>query len=130
MGESETLIRSFFATLSEGDLDRLGEFFDERSTWTICARDIAGAGTHTGRNAIIEGFLRPVRGLFEPGQPTIEVTRVIVDGRFVAVEAAGRGRLLNGNEYDNRYAYVIELDGTTVRALSEYMDTHHAASVI
>ena len=30
---------------------------------------------------------------------------------MVAVEATGRGRLLNGNEYDNRYAYVIELDG-------------------
>jgi uncharacterized protein len=130
VNESERLVRSFFTTLSAGDLDRLGAFFDDDSTWTICARDIAGAGTHTGRDAIIEGFLRPVRGLFEPGQPTIEVTRVLVDGRFVAVEAAGRGRLLNGNEYDNRYAYVIELDGATVRSLSEYMDTHHAASVI
>ena len=130
MSESEQVVRSFFRTLSSGDLDALGSFFDDRSTWTICAHDIPGAGTHTGRHAIIEGFLRPVRGLFEPGQPTVDVTRVIGDGPVVAVEATGRGRLLNGNEYDNRYAYVIELDGPVVRALSEYMDTHHAASVI
>ena len=130
MNESEQVVRSFFSTLSSGDLDALGLFFDDRSTWTICARDIPGAGTHTGRHAIIEDFLRPVRGLFEPGQPTVDVTRVIGDGPVVAVEATGRGRLLNGNEYDNRYAYVIELDGPVVRALSEYMDTHHAASVI
>jgi ketosteroid isomerase-like protein len=128
--ESERIVRSFFATLSSGDLEALGSFFDDRSTWTICARDIAGAGTHTGRHAIIEGFLRPVRGLFEPGQPSVEVTRVIGEGPVVAVEATGRGRLLNGNEYDNRYAYVIELEGSIVRALSEYMDTHHAASVV
>jgi ketosteroid isomerase-like protein len=130
MRPEEQLIRSFFTTLSAGDLDRLGAFFDESSTWTISARDIAGAGTHTGREAIIEGFLRPVRGLFEPGQPRVEVTRVLVDGDVLAVEAAGRGRLLNGNEYDNHYAYVIELDGSTIRSLTEYMDTHHAASVV
>ena len=91
--ESERIVRSFFATLSSGDLEALGSFFDDRSTWTICARDIAGAGTHTGRDAIIEGFLRPVRGLFEPGQPSVEVTRVIGEGPVVAVEATGRGRL-------------------------------------
>lgn len=51
---SSELVRSFFATLSSGDLERLREFFDDESTWHICATGIPGAGAHTGREGIMD----------------------------------------------------------------------------
>ena len=126
---SSELVRSFFATLSSGDLECLREFFDDESTWDICATGIPGAGTHTGREGIVDGFLRPVRGLFESGEPKVEITNLVADGNLVAVEATGRGRFLDGREYDNRYAYWIEVDGGTIRTIKEYMDSSYVAGL-
>ena len=124
---TEERVREFFATLSTGDLDRVGPFFDERSTWTVCATEIPGAGTHTGRHAIIEEFLRPVRGLFEPGQPKVELTNLLATGDRAAVEATGRGRFRSGAGYENRYSFWLVLDGRTIRSIREYMDSHYVA---
>jgi ketosteroid isomerase-like protein len=125
----EEVVRSFFATLSSGDLDRLGGFLDDRSEWHICATGIPGAGVHTGRAGIVDGFLGPVRGMFEPGEPKVEIVNLVAQGPLVAVEATGRGRFLDGRVYENRYAYWIELDGETVRTIKEYMDSAYVASL-
>jgi len=124
----EELARAFFTTLSIGDLDRVAAFFDADSTWTVCATAIPGAGTHRGR-AIVEEFLGPVRGLFEPGQPKVEVTNVVSAGGWVAVEAIGRGRFRNGTPYENRYAFWLEVEGATIRTIREYMDTQYVATL-
>jgi len=129
LSENKELVRSFFEALSSGDLDRVASFFDERTTWTVCAVDILGAGTYTGA-AIVEELLRPVRGLFEPGQPTVAIKNVVAEGPWVAVEALGRGRFRNGAEYENQYSFVLELEGVTIRAIREYMDTHYAAASV
>lgn len=123
------LVRSFFATLSSGDLEGVRAFLDDESTWLICATGIPGAGAHTGRSGIVDEFLAPVRGLFEPGQPKVEIIRLIADGDVVAVEATGRGRFLDGRDYDNRYAYWIEVDGTRIRTIKEYMDSSYVAGL-
>ena len=95
---NEELVRTFFATLSAGDLEGVRGFFDEDSTWFIVATGIPGAGEHRGADAIVDGFLAPVRGLFEPGQPKVEIVRLVGDGDLVAVEATGRGRFLDGRD--------------------------------
>ena len=74
-------------------------------------------------------FLRPVRGMFEPGQPTVEITNVLTDGRWIAVEAVGRGRFRNGPEYENRYSFWVEVDGRTIRTIRGYMDSHYVATL-
>jgi len=51
---NEELVRAFFATLSSGDLEGVRSFFDDESTWLICATGIPGAGAHTGRSGIVE----------------------------------------------------------------------------
>ena len=119
----------FFATLSAGDLEGVRSFFDEDSTWFIVATGIPGAGEHRGADAIVDGFLAPVRGLFEPGQPKVEIVRLVGDGDLVAVEATGRGRFLDGRDYDNRYAYWIEIAGGRIRTIKEYMDSSYVAGL-
>lgn len=128
MTEAESVVRSFFETLSSGDLDRLAAYIDGDSTWTVCATGIPGAGTHRGK-AIIDEFLQPVRGLFEPGEPKVEITNLVSDGRWVACEGIGRGRFRTGTEYRNTYSYWLEVEGRIVRTMREYMDSAYVASL-
>lgn len=125
------LVRSFFETLSSGDLDRVAEFFDERTTWSMAwvTNDLPGAGTHVGVTGIIGEFLGPVRGMFEPGDPKVELTNVVAQGPWVAVEARGKGRFRNGTPYDNLYTFFLEIDGEKIRTIREYMDSYYVSTL-
>jgi uncharacterized protein len=123
------VVRRFFATLSTGDFAAIGEFFDDTSVWAVNNVD-RGHPSKQGRRAIIDDFLQPVReGLFETGDPKIDVQRVLVDGDWVAAETIGRGTLLDGTPYENSYAFTFQIDGGTIRYMREYMDTAYAARV-
>jgi len=123
------VLRRFFATLSTGDFEAIGEFFGDDSVWMV--NDVArGFPSERGRRAIIEDFLRPVReGLFEPGDPKVEVVRMIGEGDWVVAETVGRGKLRNGNTYENSYVFVAQVSGERVTFLREYMDTAYAHDV-
>ena len=123
------VVRRFFATLGTGDFAAIGEFFDADSVWQV--NDVArGLPAQRGRTAIIDDFLQPIReGLFEPGDPKVEVRSMISEGSRVAVETTARGTLRNGNHYENEYVFIIEVAGDKVRHLREYMDSDYAHSI-
>jgi uncharacterized protein len=127
---NERLVRSFFETLSTGDLERLRPLLHEQATWTVMAKGIPGAGETKGRDFIIDKFLAPVRGLFEDGDPKVKVGCIISKGPLVACETQGLGRLKNGKHYDNRYAWMIEIKDDKVFALREYMDSYHVSTLV
>jgi len=122
-------LRRFFDTLSTGDFAAIGEFFTDDSVWMV--NDVArGLPAQRGRRAIVEDFLRPVReGLFEPGDPKIEVRSMLSEGNWVAAETTGRGTLRNGNRYENQYMFIARIDGDKVKFLREYMDTAYAHDI-
>lgn len=126
---TKELVRSFFQTLSSGDLEQLRGLFHEDAVWTVMARDIPGAGAHHGRDEIIDEFLAPVRGTFAPGDPKVEIQNLIAEGPWVAVEAMGRGHFGDGREYDNTYIFVVEFEDGKVRTLREYMDTQYVSTL-
>lgn len=127
--DPKEVLRRFFATLSTGDFTAIGEFFTDDSVWTV--NDVSrGFPSQRGRRAIIEDFLQPVReGLFEPGDPKVEVVRMIGEGDVVVAETIGRGKLRNGNDYENSYVFVAQVSGDKVRSLREYMDTAYAHNI-
>jgi ketosteroid isomerase-like protein len=127
---NEQLVRSFFETLSTGDLERVRPLLHEHATWTVMAQGIPGAGETKGRDFIIDKFLAPVRGLFEDGDPKVKVHTVISKGPLVACETQGLGRLKNGKQYNNRYAWMIEIKDDKVFALREYMDSYHVSTLV
>lgn len=127
---NKDVVRSFFELLSADDLEGVRALFHEDAVWTVMARDIPGAGAHEGRDEIIDGFLGPIRGLFEPGQPKVALENVVAEGSWVAVEARGRGRFRNGREYDNSYVFVLEFEDGQIRTLREYMDTQHVSTLV
>jgi ketosteroid isomerase-like protein len=119
----------FFTTLSTGDLEALRPWFDAESRWVVCAADVPGEEGAQGQG-IVDDFLGPVRGLFEPGDPKVHVLAMVAEGDRVVVEGEGRGMLANGREYHNRYTYWLTFDGPILRELREYMDTAYIQKVL
>ena len=134
MADGETrndeLVREFFATLSTGDLEALRALLHPAGSWEVMGLTIPGAGRTEGRDAVIDEFLAPVRRLFADGDPKVHVKRVFSRGDLVAAETEGVGTLRNGNDYHNRYAWIIEIKDDQVCHLREYLDTAYIMSVV
>jgi uncharacterized protein len=127
---NEQLVRDFFATLSTGDLEALRALLHPDGSWEVMARTVPGAGLTAGRDAVIDEFLAPVRSMFRPGDPKIDVKRTFSAGDLVCAETEATGVLSNGNDYHNRYAWVIAIRDDMVCDLREYMDTAYIESVV
>jgi ketosteroid isomerase-like protein len=125
---NEQLVLDFFAVLSSGDLEALRQFFHDKSVWHPKVKGIAGAGEHVGM-AIIDLFLAPVRGMFEPGDPKVHVTNLFSDGGTVGVESFSTGKTLDGKVYENDYAWVFHVSNGKIDRLHEYMDSHYTAKL-
>jgi ketosteroid isomerase-like protein len=121
--ENERLVRKFFETLSTGDLEALRPQLHVDGSWEATGRSIPGAGITRGRDKIIDEFLAPVRGLFVPGDPKIKILHIISKGPLCAAETEAMGKLSNGKDYHNRYAWFVEIRDNKIYALREYMDT-------
>lgn len=127
---NEELVREFFATLSTGDLEALRALIHPDGSWEVMARAVPGAGITRGGDAVIDEFLAPVRGMFVDTDPKIVVKTTFAAGAMVAAETNAVGTLANGNHYDNRYAWIIEIRDDKVCHLREYMDTAYIESVV
>ena len=86
VARNEQLVRQFFATLSTGDLEALRPLIHREGSWEVMATTVPGAGKTAGGDAVIDDFLKPVRGLFAPGDPKIEVKRTFGAGNLVCAE--------------------------------------------
>jgi ketosteroid isomerase-like protein len=113
-----------------GDLDALRALLQSRRQLGSDGSDDPGAGLTEGRDAVIDKFLAPVRGLFEDGDPKVHVKRLFSSGGLVAAETEAIGTLRNGNAYHNRYAWIIEIKDDQVCHLREYLDTAYIMSVV
>jgi ketosteroid isomerase-like protein len=118
-------VRELFAVLSDGDLERLRTMLHPDATWEVM-RAVPGERFTAGRDAIVDEFLAPVRGRFVAGDPKITVDTVLCAGNTVAAETRADGTMLDGSEYHNRYAWMVDFDGDLVIAVREYMDTAYA----
>lgn len=127
---NEQLVREFFATLSTGNLEALRALLHVEASWEVMSTSVPGGGLTSGRDAVIDDFLAPVRGMFEPGDPKVTVKRTFSSGALVSAETEADGELRNGNHYHNRYAWVIEVKDDMVCHLREYMDTAYIVSVV
>lgn len=127
---NEQIVRDFFATLSTGELEKIRATLHPEATWTPMVKDVPGAGVHGPRDVIVDEFLAPVRGIFEDGDPKSYVNNIFAKGNLVCVETNGRGKLRNGNEYNNLYCWVIEVKDGLVYRIREYMDSHYVMSVV
>jgi hypothetical protein len=128
--KNEQLAREFFEKLSTGNLELVRPLFHKDASWIVRSKGIPGAGVHKGRDHIIDDFLGPVRNLFEPGDPKIYVDRIFGKGNLVAVQSKSLGRMRNGKDYENYYAWILEFRNGRIVELSEYMDTYYVSTLV
>ncbi len=120
---NEQLIVDFFNTLSTGDLERVRDFFHEEATWVAMVKEIPGVGVHRGKKGIVDDFLKPIRGMFAPGDPKVTLTSVASKGPLVMAESKGFGHVADGRPYDNHYCWALEIKDGKIFRLREYMDS-------
>jgi uncharacterized protein len=121
--ESERLAVEFFNTLGTGNLEAIRALLHEDATWIPMVRDIPGAGKHVGRKGIVDEFLAPIRGMFRPGDPKVDIKTITSNGPLVMMETHGLGALADGRTYDNHYAWAVEIKDGKIFAIREYMDS-------
>jgi uncharacterized protein len=61
---------------------------------------------------------------------TIDFRGVHADGNVVIVEERMRATLRNGNDYDNDYCFVFEVQNGRIHRVREYMDTAKANRLV
>ena len=127
MKASETAIRAFFETLNTGDLEALRPLVN-RATWKPMVKNLTSAESYSG-DAIIDDFLRPVRGIFRPGDPKVAIDVLVADENAVAVETRGTGKLADGRNYENRYAWFFELNAGRIVEIHEYLDSLYVSGL-
>ena len=127
--ENERIFLRFFETLSSGDLKKIRDLFHDEAVWQVQVKGIAGEGSHRGRKGIVDEFLAPVRGMFQPGDPKINMTSIASKGSLVIGESSGRGTFLDGRPYENLYVWAVEIKDGKVYRLREYMDSFYVAKL-
>jgi ketosteroid isomerase-like protein len=127
--ENERIFLRFFETLSSGDLQKVRDLFHDEAVWQVQVKGIAGEGSHRGKKGIVDEFLAPVRGMFQPGDPKINVTSIASKGSLVIGESTGRGTFVDGRPYDNLYVWALEIKDGKVYRLREYMDSFYVAKL-
>jgi len=127
--DNERVVLRFFEVLSAGDLEAVRNLLHEEATWIPQIRDVPGAGAHRGRKGIVDDFLRPIRGMFRPGDPKVLVDTIASKGNFVIAEAHGVGKVADGRDYANLYAWAFELKDGKVHVIREYMDSHYVINL-
>jgi uncharacterized protein len=125
----EQLVLDFFRILSTGDLEAIRTALHPEASWQPMVEGVPGAGTHSPRDVIVDEFIAPVRGLFVPGDPKTTVLRIASSGDLVMCESRGDGRLKDGREYHNRYAWSVDVKDGKIFKIREYMDSFYVASL-
>lgn len=128
MKTSEATVRAFFDTLNTGEIEALRPLL-QNATWKPMVKGMTSAESYSG-DAIIDDFLGPVRGIFEPGDPKVSIDLLVADENVVAVETAGTGKLVDGRAYNNRYAWFFRVEGETIKEIHEYLDSNYVAGLM
>ena len=118
---SEKAVREFFDVLNANDMDALRRLV-QGVTWRPMVKDLTDAPSYSD-DAIIDDFFVPVRSVFAPGDPKVEVVSLVSAETLVAAETPGTGKLADGRPYNNRYAWFFTIENGRIIEIREYLDS-------
>ena len=128
--ETRSVVAGYVAALQRGDTGALRASFTPKATWTIRG-DIPVAGTWTGPDEILDGFLAEMTATLDPAAPvTQDLHRIIADGDWAVAQWTSHARAHNGAPYDNDYAVVFHVTDGHIDTVTEYCDTSHMKRVL
>lgn len=127
---NKVLVRDFFTAMGRGDRQGLEALLASDAHWVIPRGAPAHAGTHVGRDRIIDIMLGAPRNMFAPGTTRMEFHAMIAEGEYVVVPARVTATTTQGRPYDNEYVFIFRIVGGLVTELHEHLDTRYVASVL
>lgn len=119
---NKRVVARFFDLLNAGAHDVATSLFTNDFIWSI-PESIPGGGEKSA--AEFRELLTVIMSLFD-GQPQCTVVSMTAESDRVSAELPGVGDLKNGDHYRNRYHMLFFLSGTSIRRVSEYVDTHYS----
>ncbi|ONH27529.1 nuclear transport factor 2 family protein [Pseudofrankia asymbiotica] len=123
-------VADYVAALRRGDVDALRASFAPKATWTIRG-DLPVAGTWTGADEILDGFLAQVVATLDPTVPVTQTLhRIIADGEHAVAEWTSHAQARDGTPYDNDYAVVFQVRDGLITSVTEYCDTSYMKRVL
>ncbi|KKC26661.1 nuclear transport factor 2 family protein [Sphingomonas sp. SRS2] len=112
---------------NNGDTDAF-DLLDTELVWTVMADSgsfpVAGDMSKSQFIDHFEGFRNAL-----PEGINVVVTGMTAEGNRVAVEAESTAVLANGNRLNQVYHFLIEIEGSSITRVREYIDTAHAVRV-
>jgi uncharacterized protein len=117
---SRSVVAAAFDAWANGN----GDFYQilaDDVVWTITGSSRV-AGTYRSREEFIKKAIRPIfERLSEPIRPTVEA--IISEGENVVVLWSGHAVAKDGQPYDNRYCWVLQLEGDKVKEAVAFFDS-------
>ncbi|MCE8037421.1 nuclear transport factor 2 family protein [Halomonas sp. MCCC 1A11062] len=117
---NEAIIRQAFENWQQGR----GNFFDllsEDAKWTIVGSSPI-SGTYRSRQELIEHSVIPINDRLS-SSITPHVRHIIAEGSIVVVFWDGSATTLDGNRYDNNYAWHMIMEDGEIKEVTAFLDT-------
>lgn len=118
---NKELVVSTWNAFVKGDLKAAFANMSDEISWLIPGNLPELSGLRKGKAEILN-FARSASKIFPNGLQS-EIRRVYGDADTVIIELTNRGKLFNGNDYENEYCFVFEVENSKVRRVREYVDT-------
>lgn len=126
--QNKAILAAVFAETAKGKGRLFVEALAENVRWTIIGTT-SWSKTYLGKRSVVNDLLRPL-GQQLGGMNFIHATRILADGEYVVVEAAGHNVTTSGGKYENSYCWVIRMHEGKMVELTEYADTQLIATAL
>lgn len=126
--DNKRIMQGVFDELARGNGKPFGELMAEDFCWTITGSTPWSRSYH-GRQAVYAELLQPLFAQFA-SQYRNTAQRILADGDHVVVECRGQVTTKTGKPYNNRYCYVVRMEGGRMKELTEYFDTELVSSAL
>ncbi|MBL7488283.1 nuclear transport factor 2 family protein [Frankia sp. AgB1.9] len=127
---TRAVVAAYVAALRRGDLAALRASFAPKATWTIRG-DLPVAGTWTGADEILDGFLAQVVATLDPEVAVTQTLhRILADGEYAVAEWTSHAQARSGTPYDNDYAVLFQVRDGLIVSVREYCDTSYMKRVL
>lgn len=118
---NKEIVRRAIAALSRGDMAGfLADAADEVTLTVMGSAFSPIQGKHKVLKALHNAL---VARLENGGAIAMTIEHLIAEGDYVAEQARGQARTVDGKDYNNTYCRVWRITDGKVRAIQEYLDT-------
>lgn len=124
---NKQVIRAFYETAAQGDMDACFAFLADDIIWTNIG-STKFSGTFVGKQTLVEQLLAPLFGQLKAGIST-SIENLVAEGDIVVAQTAGTAETKDGKPYNNSYCQVFKIRDGKIVEVKEYFDTDLTISV-